>query len=173
MRTKIITDDGFKNLLLPETTKRFWSHVNQASKKGACWNWKGSTNGIGYGQVQMRRVFSGPLLCHRVAWMISRKRRIPQGRYILHECNNPLCCNPEHLKIGNQFDNMIHASKCERTFRPAGELSKLAKLNNEKVFEIRKRYAIGDVLTTELAKEFGVTSQNIGYIVHRKSWRHI
>lgn len=31
---------------------------------------------------------------------------VPDGMHILHSCDNPRCCNPEHLRIGTHQDNM-------------------------------------------------------------------
>lgn len=31
---------------------------------------------------------------------------IPDGMYVLHKCDNTICCNPNHLFIGTQFDNV-------------------------------------------------------------------
>jgi transposase len=47
-----------------------------------------------------------------------------------------------------------------------------ATLNEEKVREIRRRYASGEKQAV-LAKEYGVTFGNISCIVLRKSWKHV
>ena len=31
---------------------------------------------------------------------------IPKGMVIRHKCDNPNCCNIEHLEIGTQKDNI-------------------------------------------------------------------
>lgn len=81
---------------------RFWSKINV---KGAsdCWPWKNSTRGsLGYGQFRI-----GDKICdaHRIALELY-KGPLQKGRYILHDCDNPKCCNPRHLVAGTQKGNM-------------------------------------------------------------------
>ncbi|MFB9187253.1 HNH endonuclease signature motif containing protein [Dactylosporangium sucinum] len=46
------------------------------------------------------------LLAHRVAWEVANGQPIPDGLQVLHSCDNPPCCNPAHLSIGTQAENM-------------------------------------------------------------------
>ena len=42
---------------------------------------------------------------HRVAWEVF-VGEIPPGMNVLHRCDNPPCCNPDHLFLGTQKDNV-------------------------------------------------------------------
>lgn len=42
---------------------------------------------------------------HRVAWELAYGP-IPSGMAVLHRCDNPPCCNAEHLFLGTQGDNV-------------------------------------------------------------------
>lgn len=56
----------------------------------------------GYGRFPFKgiRYYS-----HRVAWELYYGP-IPEGFQILHHCDNPICCNPNHLFIGKAKDNV-------------------------------------------------------------------
>ena len=70
-----------------------------------CWIWLGNIgsrtkNGKNhYGLIGQRH-----LKAHRVSYRVF-KGRIPYGKLVLHSCNNSLCVNPEHLRVGSDRDN--------------------------------------------------------------------
>ena len=45
------------------------------------------------------------LQVHRVAWECHHAQPIPEGFILLHSCDNPRCCNPNHLVLGTHKDN--------------------------------------------------------------------
>lgn len=68
-----------------------------------CWVFTGSLNNKGYGNFAL----DGKLdKAHRVAYMYYIGP-IPENTMVLHKCDNPPCCNPNHLFLGNAKDNHI------------------------------------------------------------------
>lgn len=80
------------------TPARFWAKVDRGDD---CWEWTGIKDPNGYGRCGM----FGETLAHRVAWKLTREA-IPGGLFVLHRCDNPPCCNPDHLFLGTQADNI-------------------------------------------------------------------
>jgi hypothetical protein len=98
---------------------------------------------------------------------------MPEGEFeICHTCDNPQCCNPDHLFKGSHTDNMRDMSQKKRNNHPVGQAVNTSKLSPEQVIEIRKRLSNGEK-QIPLAEEFGITQSSIWSIKHRKSWKHL
>lgn len=67
-----------------------------------CWFWTGARNNHGYGQISVEGKHK---LTHRVAWTLA-VGPIPDGLVIDHLCCSPACCNPDHLEVVTQRENM-------------------------------------------------------------------
>ena len=49
---------------------------------------------------------SAKVLAHRQAYTLT-SGDIPSNMVVCHTCDNELCCNPHHLFVGTQQDNML------------------------------------------------------------------
>jgi len=87
----------------PTAAQRFAKLVAVLNDPDACWVWLASTVGAGYGHFSLAG--GRKILAHRFAWEQS-KGAIPDGLKVLHRCDNPPCCNPNHLFLGTQADNV-------------------------------------------------------------------
>jgi hypothetical protein len=83
--------------------RRFWRLVEPMMDDRGCWEWIGSRNDRGYGQVYAVPP-SRPMLAHRASWTIN-VGAIASELCILHRCDNPPCVNPAHLFLGTRVDN--------------------------------------------------------------------
>lgn len=144
---------------------RFWSKVEQTD---GCWRWLGSKSRDGYGWFWTGKTMAN---AHRVAWSLL-VGAIPDGKYVLHHCDNPECTNPEHLFIGTQLDNVNDMTGKGRRVDPVGTLKPIAKLTESIVRESRERHALGESYA-KLAKEKGVTRKNMRFAILGLTWRHV
>lgn len=76
-----------------------------------CWEYGPSRTRRGYGSITFHR---RPLLTHRIAYQLF-KSPIPFGMFVLHTCDNPCCCNPDHLYLGQAADNSRDMVEHERS----------------------------------------------------------
>jgi hypothetical protein len=151
--------------------KRFWSKVDKSGGGDTCWNWTAYCQPTGYGQIGLNGAIK---LAHRISYRIAYGD-IPDGLCVCHTCDNRKCVNPQHLWLGTHADNMRDRDNKGRggNVDTRGEKHGRARLTASQVIEIRRRYAAGGIFQYELAKEYGVSRQLIGFIVNRKLWSHI
>lgn len=136
----------------------------QITKAEGCWLWTGATAGKGYGALSAEGVLR---YAHRFSFEKFRGP-IPAGLHVLHRCDNPPCCNPDHLFIGTRTDNMHDASVKGRLRNR--ERNPQAKLTEAAVAEIRERYLRGGISRRALGEEYGVNEATIGKAVRGKTW---
>jgi hypothetical protein len=153
---------------------RFWSKVDIKDDIDKCWNWTKSLTIHGYGQFNIGDVMVGS---SRVSYILS-KGSIPNELQVQHTCNNRRCCNPNHLILGDQSDNMKYMFKCNRQskkFRgPSGENHGQAILTGDQVREIHKmHYENPELYIWKIAKMFKVTDRTVSNILSGKNWRDI
>lgn len=91
--------DVFKpaNLTLQERLKNRTEYT-----ENGCLEWQGNKNKNGYGVIKLERK---RVLVHRVSYEM-RNGAISPGMCVLHKCDNPSCCNTEHLFLGTRADNI-------------------------------------------------------------------
>ena len=134
---------------------------------GSCWLFTGCVNNNGYGQIRHN---GKTMLAHRVAYELITGEE-PNG-VLLHTCDTPLCCNPEHITVGTQRDNLQDMRNKGRGVNPPhvpGEKCGMSKLTDTKVKEIRS----SGLTQRQLATIYGVSQPTIGKILRRETWRHV
>jgi hypothetical protein len=131
--------------------------------ENGCWEWQGAKHKQGYGNVR----YSGKTwLAHRLSWKIFNGE-IPVNAKVCHKCDVMSCCNPNHLFLGTQKDNVDDAIKKQR-FKP-GKLPRQLKLTWDQVQEIKKLNSEG-ITRKKLQEKFEVSRTCIAKILTAKSW---
>lgn len=136
----------------------FWSNVRRG-REWDCWPWTGYEEG-GYGRFFWEGRMVG---AHELALTFTTGERRTPGLDTCHSCNNPVCCNPAHLRFDTRASNvadMIAAG----TARNGS-----TRLDPERVRVIRERYSRGAAQST-LARDFEVAPSLISAIVRGRRW---
>lgn len=156
-------------------TKDTFFSILKAAESG-CMEWTRKTlppPGFPYGRL---RVNGKDILAHRYAYQLCHGE-IPVGMCVLHRCDNPKCCNPAHLFLGTQLDNVKDRDakgRCgAKGQRILGERSGSTKLSNQDVLDIRRASAERGETTISIGARYGLHPSCVSRIITRKTWAHI
>lgn len=182
---------------------RFQSLIDKSpgqGPKGDCWEWQGTIRNGGYGRISIGpRDNARYYIASRVSFFLATG--IWSSVFICHHCDNPPCCNPDHLFEGDYRANAWDAKQKGRLatggragahkyperisqgirraqhLRPKaahrGENHRCAKLTEKDVRHIRRTYIPKYGWFSKIAREYNVSSKTIAMIVHREIWTHI
>lgn len=95
---------------------------------------------------------------------------IPAGKVICHTCDNPSCCNPSHLFVGTQSDNMQDMVRKERGL--VGEKNGNTRFTEADIVSIYAEVDAG-VSRADIARKLGVTAVTISHIATGRNWKHL
>lgn len=161
--------------------KTFMSKLKKNQR--GCWEWQGGLDPDGYGRFHVKKHHETGtgrnFFAHRMSYFIHCQEYITPNELILHQCNNRLCCNPDHFHIGSHKDNMDDLSASGNV---AGEKNPRSILNEDEVWDILNLYYIGDEESyspysiTMIVKEYSeldIKKGTISDIVYGRTWTKI
>lgn len=141
---------------------RFWKNV-QILGEDSCWEWQKLITNGGYGRFSIR---GWQCLSHRFAYWCCYGV-FPDKLKVCHSCDNPKCCNPKHLWLGTQKDNVKDSLQKNRRSM-AGENninSKLTKFNIQTIKTLKDSHS-----SNRLSKLFKVHVSTINRIKNGTRW---
>lgn len=134
--------------------------------ESGCIEWTGGRHTRGYGLISVNHKM---FRAHRLVWELSNGP-IPEGFFVLHRCDNPPCCNIDHLFLGTGADNVRDKMEKNRHRWPRGEQGN-HKLTESEVIEILSLK--GTAVLRIIAERFGVSEAAIHNIYSGRTWAHI
>lgn len=146
--------DIFKHLDMsggPEWTNPETGEVSR------CWPFTGGLNDQGrpWFSVNGKKV-----LAYRLVWDLVKEDKLGDRKY-LHQCDNPVCCNPAHGKPGTHEENMNEMKTRERH-----------GLSHHMVKAIRTMAKQGMAQAT-IVEMTGIAQSTISDIITRKNYDHV
>lgn len=169
-----------------EIESEFWSKVDKSNGPDSCWLWSGPSKtskkkakpGYGHFTIQHYGVFFVKSPAHVFAYKSHNKVEIPNGIRVCHRCDNPPCCNPKHLWLGTDKDNIRDAWKKGRArsnLKPNpmhGSKHPRSKLTEAAVLSIRQELAEGATVKATAIK-YKVSTGLISMVGKRQVWKHV
>lgn len=166
-----------------KAASEFWKRVDQSGGPDSCWEYTSSRTVDGYGKLGWTPAMPF-YVAHRFAWFATNGP-IPDGMFVCHRCDNPPCCNPAHLFIGSNADNMADMVSKGRQLSgdrnptvtnpervPRGEHHWSARLTEENVISMREMFKDGQQLP-RIAEIFGVSKQVAHKAISGRTWAHL
>lgn len=121
---------------------RFWSKVDRRDAN-ECWLWKAGVGRSGYGLF-----WDGEKVrtASRMAYLFAKGD--PGKLQVHHTCDNPLCCNPDHLWLGSHKENMRdmlskgrHRGRIDVSMAIARQV-RLSHLDGESIASLVRRFGL-------------------------------
>ncbi len=135
-----------------------------------CVEYGGRLTAMGYGRLDvMRHGRRKQVYAHRLMYEFVHGR-VPPGMHVCHACDNPPCCNPGHLFLGSNADNV--ADKMAKGRQPRGERHWQSKLTELTVSVAREMLSVGSS-TAEVGAVLGVSRQTICDVKMGRTWRTV
>jgi len=147
--------------------KDFWSYVDIKGPYD-CWLYKGTINKeSGYGVFYLN---NKGIRAHRLAYELM-KGFLDEEMLSCHTCDNPPCCNPNHLFEGTNLDNNRDMIIKGRQKYPCGVEKKISKLTEQQVIEI---YNLKGKLSQSKIGEIYDIKQATVFDIHKgNTWKHL
>lgn len=171
--TRIRNDTYFQGKSMAEikeSTKLTPSQIRQKILDGSrldhvsgCWEWMCAKTSAGYGNI----IVDGKvLLSHRISYSCFVG---PLSDEILacHKCDNPGCCNPDHLFSGSHQDNIT--DKVKKGRNRSGGNHPQSVINEDTAVKIIEMLKSG-MSAGAVAKELGIHHGIVWNVKYGKSW---
>lgn len=140
-----------------------WQRVSNYGDPNKCWEWQGSTR-RGYGQMRVGHKYWST---HKLAYVLVKGD--PGDLFVCHTCDNKKCCNPDHLWLGTNDDNMADMVAKGRSPRRFGESNPQSKLTEGDIRQILNLRVAGRTQRS-IADQFMISNQHVSRIVNGKQW---
>lgn len=149
-----------------------FKHIDMTGGEDACWPWQLTPGATSYdmktGQKSMKSkprpyftVQGRKYMATRLVYELVHGVELQVSQFILHQCDNSLCCNPKHMRLGSHEENMAEMVQRDRHGLP-----------HETVKRIRVALMQKKLTQQEIADLTGVSRATIGRIARDELHTH-
>lgn len=127
-----------------------------------CWDWQGTKDRCGYGRMSIKKRY---ISAHRFSYETFNGHLI-NGLVIAHNCNNPSCVNPEHLRQDTMRSNMLDMTYIKSHPKQILSVDEVIQIKKELKFPYYGQQK-------DLAHFYKVSTATISEIKTGRKWSHI
>lgn len=150
-------------LPLDSDRERFYSKTARATN--GCLLWTAGVSSQGYGKFVLGGKTMG---AHRVAWILEYGELLASNQLLLHSCDDRLCVEITHLRVGTHEENMADRKARGRYNTSRGFNNPFARFNDAEVADMRILIERG-VSYQIIAKVYDCTPQYVRSIAEGKA----
>ena len=149
----------------PRRVRKFWNNIEKASIE-LCWNWIGATDRKGYGKFFAVSNGNHKLIqSHRISYFLHYGVD-PGDSLVLHQCDNPSCCNPNHLRLGTHKENMKDMASRGHVFRSP-------TLADNDIFMMRELWASNMFTQGEICRFYDLSRAAVCNAINGRTGKHV
>lgn len=158
--------------------QRFYDRIKKTDS--GCWEWIACRTKFGYGQIH----FMGQNHTAHRLMLASKGTKLGGDIVARHKCDNPPCCNPDHLETGTMKDNSQDREsrgRGNRRHRVGSDAARAIHTEAE-VLMFRDMFAklprgekgcVCKGAFSDLASALGIPKGRLKAIVRGQNWKHI
>ena len=155
------------------TPEILWSKVD-VKNPDECWPWKGFVSESGYGRTWINDV---GYYAHRVIFNLANPGMIelkaPTNKkakgFLMHLCDNRVCCNPKHLKVADLRENNLDMHQKGRVKHKTGEDHHRSVFTNQQIAQIMDMRNNGKTMR-EIAIYFDAKISTVKSLIRRMTY---
>jgi Zinc-binding loop region of homing endonuclease len=155
------------------TPEVLWSKVD-VKHPDECWPWKGFVSESGYGRTWINDV---GYYAHRVIFNLANPGMIelkaPTNKkakgFLMHLCDNRICCNPAHLKVADLRENNLDMHQKGRVKHKSGGDHHRSVFTNEQIAQIMDMRNNGKTMR-QIAMYFDANLSTVKSLIRRMTY---
>lgn len=148
---------------------RFCSKLIKTSTD--CWEYSGAKDADGYGMFWFQGKTKG---AHQFSARYLGNMILQPGNHVCHSCDNPPCCNPNHLFVGSSQMNTADRQAKGRTVK--GSQVGTSVYSEDIIKKIKDAYKTRTHyrgIIKDLSQEFNVSYGVVWTCCRNQGWRHV
>lgn len=138
-----------------------------------CWEYRGNTSKTGYGVLYAD---DSSHRTHRVVYQYLY-RKVSPPYMLCHICNNPKCCNPDHLYEGttkeNERDSILAGTSIFYNIDQQGDKNINSVLTDKVVIEARRLAKNTNMSHGDIADKLSQVRRTLSRAITGESWAHL